>query len=689
MRSFALAIVKTASASPKNRDWVWGALLLVVTLLAYAPAWNGQPLWDDAAHMTKPELRSAAGLADIWMRLGATQQYYPLVHSVFWLQQRLWGQWTVGYHLLNILLHGLSALLLVRILRKLEIRGAWLAGWIFALHPVMVESIAWITELKNTLSGVLYLAAALAYVKFDDRRQTRHYVAAALFFALGLLSKSVIATLPAVLLVVFWWMRGRISWKRDVLPLLPFLGAGMVSGLFTAWVERRFIGATGAAFNFNPIERCLIAGRALWFYLFKLLWPANLIFIYPRWHIDSTVLWQYLLPTAILLLTVLSWVLRRRSRTPLAVLLCFAMTLFPALGFFNVYPFLYSFVADHFQYLASIGPIAVGAAGISRGTDYLSDRHWRPLQPFLHGGLLSLLFALSWSQSRMYADAETLYRTTIAKNDDCWMAHTHLGLLLMESARYDEATIHLLKASRLHPDPAAAENNLGLLFMDMGRTEEAKSHLLQALKLDPNQADAHNNLGALLARNGQPDQAMPHLLRALQLHPDHAEVQYNLGDLLADTGRADEALVHYQKALELYPDYADAHNNLGRLLANRGSTAEAIAHFRRAVALNPNHANAQNNLGVMLAQSGKTDEAIEHYRKAVEIDPAEMSHLDNLVVALVKRGQWREAMSVLRHALTLAKSTADDVRVTTIEQSLARLAGAVDAARGAWERPSR
>ncbi len=663
--------------SSKNHDWMWGLLLLAATFLAYRPAWNGQPVWDDAAHLTKPALRSAAGLTSIWTQLGATQQYYPLLHSVFWLEYHLWGESTVGYHLLNILLHLLSALLLVKIVRRLGIPGAWLAGGIFALHPVMVESVAWITELKNTLSAVFSLAAALAYLKFDNKREIKHYAVALLLFLLGLLAKSVIVTLPAALLVVFWWMRGRISWKRDVMPLVPFSVIGIISGLFTAWVERRFIGAEGGEFNFTFIERCLIAGRAVWFYLYKLIWPANLVFIYPRWHIDSTAVWQYVFPAAFLLLAVLFWALRNRSRAPLAVLLYFAITLFPALGFFNVYPFLYSFVADHFQYLACIGPIVAAAACIAPGTDHRKNWLRWPLQPLLCGMLLSVLFLLSWNQSRMFTDAETLYRTTVTKNANCWMAHTHLGLLLMDKGRPNEAMAHLLKALELHPNQADAHNNIGLLLTRLGRTDEAMAHLLKALELRPSHPDAHNNLGILLANSGRPDEAMVHYQKALELHPNHAEVHYNLGDLLAGMGRTDEAKAHYQRALKLNPNYADAHNNLGLLFAKMERPDEAMVHFQMALRLNPNHANAHNNLGVMLAQMGRTDEAITHYRRAWEMNPVDLDHLENLVFALVKRGRLADATSVLQNALASAKSAGDEARTKTIAQTLTNLYEAI------------
>jgi Flp pilus assembly protein TadD len=552
----------------------------------------------------------------------------------------------------------------------------------------MVESVAWMTEVKNTLSGVCFLAAASAYLTFDAKREAKPYAVALLLFGLGLLAKSVIAVLPAALLVVLWWRRGRLTWRRDVVPLLPFLGLGAAAGLFTAWVERHYIGATGGAFDFTVLERCLIAGRALWFYLGKLLWPAPLIFIYPRWHIDSSAVWQYLFPAGFLLVAALFWVLRHRSRTPLAVLLYFAGTLFPALGFFNVYPFLYSFVADHFQYLASIGPITVAAAGIARGTNLLPISLRRPLRPALHGLLLSSLFLLTWQQSRMYSDAETLYRTTLRRNDDCWMAHTHLGFLLMEQGRPEAAEEHLRKALALSPHAADAHNNLGLLYASLGRTEEAEAHYQQALQLDPQQADAHNNLGILLVKAGRPQEAMAHYAKAVALHPKHAEVHYNLADLLVDAGRLDEAQAHYQKALELEPRYADAHNNLGLLLARRGHPDEAMVHLQRALALNPDHANAHNNLGVMLARRGRAEQAIVHYRRAYALDPAELDHLENLAVALMQTGQTAEAAALLREAQAGSQSAGDEARTKAIAVLRASIQQAREASRaGAEPRP--
>ena len=312
---------------------------------------------------------------------------------------------------------------------------------------------------------------------------------------LGLLSKTVTATLPGALLVVFWWKRGRLTWQRDVLPLMPFFVLGAAAGLFTAWVERKLIGAEGAAFDLTFIDRFLIAGRVIWFYLGKLFWPANLIFMYPRWNINQDVWWQYLFPAAALLLATALWVLRRRWRGPLAGMLFFVGTLFPVLGFFNVYPFIYSFVADHFQYLASLGVIALVSAGIG----LLLER--RAFWPRIGGcilclALLSTLASLTWRQSRMYFDVKMLYQTTIEKNPNCWMAYNNLGLILDNMGQSQEAIEHYRQALAIKPDYAPAHNNWGVVLVRTGQIQEAIEHYKRALQLDPNYSMAYNNLGS-------------------------------------------------------------------------------------------------------------------------------------------------------------------------------------------------
>ena len=315
------------------------------------------------------------------------------------------------YHLVNILLHAGAALLVWRILQKLKIPGAWLAAGIFALHPVEVESVAWISELKNTLSGVLFLGAALVYLRFDQARSRSAYFGALGLFGLGLLCKTAIGPLPVVLLAIFLVAAWKNLLAARCHSALVLFAVAIPLGLFTAWVEQKFVGAKGESFDFGFVERCLIAGRAFWFYLGKLFWPVDLIFIYPRWQISSSVWWQYLFPAAALLLFAILFALRKRWRGPLAGMLIFAVMLFPALGFFNVYPFIYSFVADHFQYLASVAVIALVAAGATLSAKKLPPGLRLPLSL----ALLACLAALTWHQSRNYTDRETLYRSVLQK----------------------------------------------------------------------------------------------------------------------------------------------------------------------------------------------------------------------------------------------------------------------------------
>ncbi len=657
------ALQKEPLPSGRARNWREAALLLAVlllaTLAAYYPAWHGGMLWDDDGHLTRTGLRSASGLWRIWFEVGATQQYYPVLHSTFWILHRLWGDDTLGYHLLNIVLHALSALLVALFMRRLAVPGAWLAAVVFALHPVQVESVAWISELKNTLSAVFYLSAALAYLRYDRLRQKRFYVLALALFIFALLSKTVTATLPAALLVVFWWERGRLQWRRDIAPLAPFFALGAAGGVVTAWVERALIGAQGAEYQFNLLERCLIAGRVIWFYLGKLIWPANLIFIYPRWQISQGAWWQYVyLLGAITLLGAL-WLIRRRTRGPLAALLLYCGTLFPALGFVNVYPFKFSFVADHFQYLASASVIALLSAGLS----CLSTR-WRLQGRAAGAGVVALgilLASLTWSQSRQYVDAETLYRTTIRRNPSCWLAYNNLGVLkfLGPGADPREAMADIEEALRLNPDFADAYNNKGYRLRQMGRFEEAMRQDEQALRLVPNFAVAHNNLGIDLQKLGRLEEASSQFREAMRLDPNYADAHNNLGDVLQEMGRFEEALAQHHEALRLNPDSAEAHNSLGNALQRTGRSDEGLAEYREALRLKPEFADAHNNLGYALQRVGRFEEALAQQREAVRLMPDFPGFHYNLANTLREMGRFEEAAAEYHTTLTLRPGFAE------------------------------
>ena len=608
------------------RNMGMAGLIFGATFLAYLPAVHGGFLWDDEGHVTKPELQSFHGLVRIWGEVGATQQYYPLLHSAFWVEHRLWGDSLVGYHLMNLLLHAGAACLAVAIMRRLALPGAGLAGLLFALHPVCVESVAWISEQKNTLSAVFYLGAMLAYLHFDrDRRRSHYYLALGLFL-LALLSKTVTATLPAALLVIFWWQRARLDWRRDVLPLAPWLLLGACGGLFSAWMERTIIGAGGAEFALTPVQRGLVAGRAICFYLGKLAWPADLMFIYPRWNVNPAVGWQYLFPLAVLvLLAALGWVARRR-RGPLAAFLLFVGTLFPSLGFLNVYPFVFSYVADHFQYLACLGILAPVASMLTAATARLPTATRRAI-PILGGVLLTMLAVLTWRQSTQYGDAETLFRETLARNPACWMAHNNLGNILAKiPGRLPEAMAHYESALQTRPDFAEAHFNLANALAETPEHRpEAIVHYEAALRGKPDYPEAHNNLGETLAKIPERrPQAIAQFEAALRINPEFAEAHNNLGVALSSApDRRPQAIAQFEAALRARPDFAEAHFNLANLLAKTPDRLpEAIAQYEAALRGKPDFAEAHFNLGwVLLRMPDRQQDGLAHFEAALRIQP--------------------------------------------------------------------
>jgi len=634
------------------------ALFVFATLLAYLPALRGGLLWDDDHHLTSFGQQSLQGLWRIWFDLGATQQYYPLLHSAFWIEHRLWGDSVLGYHLANVLLHATAAFLLTAILRRLALPGARLAGFIFALHPVCVEAVAWISEQKSTLSGVLYLCSALAYLHFDQTRSKRKYLLATGLFVLALLAKTVTATLPAALLVVLWWKRGRIEWRREAQPLLPWLALGACAGIFTAWVERTSIGAQGPDFALTLAERFLLAAHALSFYAGKLLWPAGLMFTYPRWTLDPRQWWQYLFLAAVAAVVITLSLVARRRRGPLAGFLFFAGTLFPVLGFLNVYPFLFSFVADHFQYLAGLGIIVPVACGLAMA----SRRVWpgpSPLPRVCAAAFLGILGVLTWRQSVMYRDAETLYHTTLVRNPASWMARQNLcAMLLARPGGLAEAIAQCEAALRIRPNYAEAHNNLGSAWAQMpDRLADAIAEFRAALAAKPEFPEAHFNLANALARiPGRQIEAIAQYEAALRLRPAYLEAHMNLGTVLSRTpGRLADAMAEYRAALRLDPNLAEAHNNLGSALAQLPERLQdAMAEYRAALEIDPQYAKAHNNLGSLLAQiPGRLPDAIGEYQAAVRANPAYADAQYNLGVALAKAGRTPEAIAQFETVLRM------------------------------------
>ena len=710
--------VQTAWPAGRLKPWGMGACVFALIAICYWPALRGGLVWDDESYVTRPELRSWAGLGRIWSDPHAASQYYPVLHSAFWVEHRLWGDATLGYHLVNVLLHATSCCLLALVVQRLIGGGAdpssplqvassdrglaedsaefgqgeksapangrrraigvgWLAALLFAVHPVGVESVAWIAEQKNTLSLFFYLLAAFTYLRFAAQRSRWAYAWALVFFALALATKSVTVTLPAALLVALWWKRGRLEWRRDVVPLLLWFAAALAAGLVTVWVERRVVGAEGVAFALAPVQRLLLAGRMIGFYAGKLVWPIDLTFVYPRWDVPVAAAgWAGYLLGAIALTAGL-WAIRGRTRAPLAAWLFFVGSLFPVLGFFNIYYFNFSYVADHFQYLADLGPAVLAAAGFS----WALTRSARLVRAGAAGAgvvLLATLAVLAHRQSGDFRDGGTLYRATLAGNPDCWMAHNNLAA---ESAkmpgRSAEVLAHYAEALRLRPDSFEAHNNLGNELAKLpGRRPEALAHFERAIQLNPGFVEAQVNLANLLAgMPGRQSEALDHYHQALRVAPAAPETHFCLANTLAAMpGREAEAQTEYEAALRLRPDYAEAHENLAGLLAKQpGGVPAALAHYAEALRLRPESAQTHYNLGVALETiPGRTAEAFAQYEEALRIDPDYAEAHNNLAVLDARAGRLDEARAHWETALKLRPGYEDARKNLEILQRLPR-----------------
>ena len=509
------------------------ALLVAATLGAYGSAIRGGFIWDDAAHVQENRnLQDLGGLWRTWTDPSSLPQYYPLVHTTFWIEHHLWRLDPRGYHMVNVLLHAASVIVLWRLLRRLGLPGAYVAAALFALHPVNVESVAWITERKNVLSGLFYLLAMSAYLRFcppeeppaDWQRPWRNYWLAAGLFACALLSKTVTASLPAAIAVILWWKRPRLR-SRDLLPLAPLLALGVVMGLMTAHLEQTHVGAVGEDWALSPTERLLVAGRALCFYAGKLFWPDDLMFIYPRWKIDPGQWQQWLFPIAAMAALAALWALRRPiGKGPLAAGMLFAGTLAPALGFLSFYPMRYSYVADHFQYLAGIALLTLGAATAAE----LATRARLPAWVRVAAGVAvcTILATLTWRQGTIYRDLFSLYADTLAKNPACWMAHNNLGRELENRGDRDGALEHYNAAIALKSDYGEAYYNRGNNYLLRKQFDRAIPEYNQAIEhtLQENTPAwivmAYVNRGMTCALLGRFDDAMADCNRAIELDAD-------------------------------------------------------------------------------------------------------------------------------------------------------------------------
>lgn len=659
--------VREIGVSRWRREWLWALLLIPLVFIAYAQVFRAGFIWDDESHLTQnPCVVGPLGLKEIWTTTQAV--YYPLVLTTFWALHKFVGLNPLSYHALNVLLHAVSAILLWRVLRQLNVRGAWLGAALWALHPVMVQSVAWVTELKNTQSCVFYLLSILFFLKWEDQggavsrpsqretteRRSLVIALSLLFFLLAILSKPSTVMLPIVLALCIWWRRERIQ-RRDFLALVPFALISAVASIWTVFEQKFHAGAIGGDWAQTRPERLIIAGKAIWFYLGKLVWPHPLIFIYPRWDVDSSKVVAYLPLLAAIAGLVALWFIHAKSgRALFFAAAYYVVSLFPVLGFFDVFFFRYSFVSDHFQYLASMGPLALAGAAIVTAVGRFGElrkpsradtaalqfsgniavvRSKSFLLPAIPGIFLLSLVFLTWRQTAVYHDLVTLYTATLQKNPGCWMAHYNLGIILREQGDVDQALEHYRQAFALRPNYAEAHYNLARCLVEKGQLDDAIEHYEKALKINPADPETHNNLGVTLFGIGRVDDAIVHYQKALAIWPGYAAAACNLANALIVRqlpGDLDDAIARYSMCLAQAPDQAEAQYNLASALLRKGRTDEAIEHLQKTLQLAPENADAHANLGSAFLAKGRPREAGAEYQNALRISPENVAALSNL-----------------------------------------------------------
>jgi len=620
-------------STAKERLWinrVAGAGVIVFAVFGvYWPALGGRFLWDDLLVVHRnPLVTGDLTLSSIWYRTD-----FPLSNVAFWLEWLAWGKDPVGYHVVNVLLHATSAMLLWRVLAQLRVPGSWLAGMIYAVHPVCVGSVAWISELKNTLSLPFLLVSLLWYVRWDSARWASTvnesepvqvgpdggagwYWLSLGAFLLALLSKTSTVMLPVVLLGCVWWQRGRVGWA-DVLRAGPFFVLAVSFGMMSVWFQAHgaIAGATVQSENFWG--RLAGAGMALWFYSGKAVAPLGLNMIYPRWKIDAAAAWSYL-PLALWCgLLVACWVLRRTwGRHVLFGLGCFTVLLFPVLGFFDMYYLMLSRVSDHLVYLPLVALVALGAAGLSRAL--------RGKVLWVAGAVWVVgLALLGMARARVFVNEEALWRDTLAKNPAAWCAQANLGWIMAEHGKYDEAREHLEASLSLKEDNAQAHSNLGRVLSLEGEFDKAEPHFQRALELKPKDFDIRCAYASALAEQGRKAEAVGQLRQALRLRTD-MNVRLQLATLLYQTHQFREALEEYQQVLAVKPDQLEALSNLAWLLATcpDGSIrngAEAVRLAERACRVSGyRQARALGALGAAYAEAGRFPEAAQAAQMAIK-----------------------------------------------------------------------
>ena len=630
---------------------------MLAGLWTFSPALRGDWIWDDTHLITNNGLiHDPAGLWKIWFQPRSLLDYLPVKVSVEWLEWHFWHNDPRNYHLATLFLHLCGSLLVWRLFDQLGLKFAWLGGLIFAIHPVNVESVAWISELKNTLSLPPFLLAMCAYLRFDERGEAKDYFLALALFLVAMLCKVTMIMFPVIILLYAWWRHGRIR-SLDLKASAAFFAVSLVLGLVTLSFVHRATDAYPIAMG-GLFTRLARAGLSISFYFSKSFLPLNEMPLYPRWSVEPPSLFQFLPWPIIIGVIVVAWTKRTRwGRHALLGLGFFLINLLPFCGLTAGSYMSLTWVADHVLYIPIIGLIGLAVGALAPLTDRLPASFRLPGM----GAVAVVIALLAWqshSYSAVFVSEETLWSYAAERNPQAWGAYNNLGLALMAKGNFPGAIANDQRALQLYPSPDAA-NNLGLALMREGQLPQAMIQLRTALRLDPRSPVAPNNLGLALLQANRPAEAIAEYSEAVRLDPNYLIAHNNLGLALTKVGRISEAKSQFETALRLDPGSIDAHNNLGSLRLQNGEAAEAMIDFAAILRIDPDNAIARYNLGAALMQTGQNGKAIEEFERALRIAPDMADAHYSLGNALIQSDRFPEAIDQYETAIRLDPANAD------------------------------
>jgi tetratricopeptide (TPR) repeat protein len=641
-----------------EQGWRVPAVCLVLAAITFAVF--GQTLTHEFVNFDDKDYVYANPVVARGVTLQGFVWAFTQVHSFNWhpltwlsheLDCQLYGLHPGGHHLTNVLLHTATVIALFLVLRQMTgafWRSAFVAA-VFAIHPLRVESVAWVAERKDVLSGLLFMLTIGAYVCYTRRPWSpARYVLVMLLFALSLMCKPMLVTLPLVLLLLDYWPLQRVEPRKLselVMEKLPLLTLSAISCVVTLLAQT---GAIQSAESYSMPLRLANALATCMVYLGQMVWPVGLAVFYP-YPPNGLPPWEVALAgTLVAGLSAVAVCQRRKQPWIVVGWLWYLVMLLPVVGVIQVGEQAH---ADRYTYLPGIGVVMAGTWLV--GDWSMGWEHQRAVLGGLMAAVISILMVCAWKQTMDWKNSETLWTHTLACTTGNCVAHNNFGDALEKKGRGGEAISQFQNALEIRPNYAEAHYNLAVALLHRGRVDEAIAHFQEALKIRPDDAEAHNSLGSALLQKGRADEAITHYQKALQINPDYVPAHYNLGNILLKKGSVDEAIADYQHALQINPDYAPAHYNLGNILLKKGRVDEAIAHYQHALQNNPDNAETHINLGEALLQKGRVDEAIAHLQRALLINPDYAEAHVNLGNALLQKGRVDEAIAHFQQAMQI------------------------------------